>query len=162
MSEPLDFSLVGLDGLLGKLAAVQHDVKYKGGRFALRKAAQLVRNRARQSAALLDDPETGRTISANIVERWDSRRFKTTGDLGFRVGVKHGSVIKVPGNPDAGENGPTPHWRLLEFGTEKMPAQPFMRKALADNVSAATGEFLTQYEKALTRAIRRAAKAKAT
>ncbi|MCY1549996.1 phage protein, HK97 gp10 family [compost metagenome] len=55
-------------------------------------------------------------------------------------------------------NAPTPHWRLLEFGTEKMRAQPFMRSALADHISEVTGVFVSEYEKSIDRALRRAKK----
>ncbi|MNR69206.1 hypothetical protein D3C85_1942950 [compost metagenome] len=43
----------------------------------------------------------------------------------------------------------------MEFGTTKMQGSPFMRKALADNISAATNIFVTEYEKAIDRAIKR-------
>lgn len=68
----------------------------------------------------------------------------------------HGAVLKDGG--DLSTNAPTPHWRLIEFGTEKMPAAPFMRPALADSISEVTNTFVTEYEKAIDRAIRRAAK----
>lgn len=80
----------------------------------------------------------------------------------FRVGVMQGAQLpQLPKGEKADDTAkaPTPHWRLLEFGTEKMRARPFMRPALADNISAATDEFLRQYEKALDRAIRKANKA---
>lgn len=159
MADSIQFSITGLDSLLGKLDSLKYETRYKGGRFALRKAAQLVRDAAKQKAAAIDDPTTGRVISANIVERWNGKHYKRTGDLAFRVGVKHGAVIPK-GNPDQGVNGPTPHWRLLEFGTEKMRAQPFMRPALESNISAATDTFVRQYEKAIDRAIKRASKGK--
>lgn len=158
MADGIEFSLTGMDELLGTLNAVTYDTKRKGGRAALRKAAQAVREAAKANAGHLDDPATGRTIAANIAERWNGRRFKRTGDLAFRVGVLHGAVIREKGNPDAGTNGPTPHWRLLEFGTEKMRAQPFMRPALESNISLATDTFIREYQKALDRAIKRAAK----
>ena len=88
--------------------------------------------------------------------RWNGRLNKRTGDLGFRIGVLKGAVLENGG--DLGSGSPTPHWRLLEFGTEKMRAQPFMRSALADNISATVNEFATHYEKGLDRAIKRAAK----
>lgn len=158
MAESIEFSLIGIDSLLGKLQSVNYDVKRKGGRSALRRGAQLVAEKAREGAARLDDKETGRSIAQNIAVRWNGRRFRATGDLAFRIGVLHGAVLKDGGNK--GENSPTPHWRLLEFGTERMRAQPFMRTALADNISAVTDEFLSQYEKAIDRAIRRAQKAR--
>jgi HK97 gp10 family phage protein len=67
-------------------------------------------------------------------------------------------VIKIKGNPDSGKKGPTPHFRLLEFGTEKMSARPFMRPALAENIEAATNEFVLQYNKSLDRAAKKAAR----
>lgn len=157
MAETVEFALTGIDSLVAKLEAVTYDMKRKGGRSALRKAAQLIADKAKEGAEKIDDPETGRSIAANIALRWNGRLFKASGDLGFRVGVLHGAVLKNGG--DLSVNSPTPHWRLLEFGTQNMAAQPFMRKALADNISEATNTFITEYEKAIDRAIKRATKA---
>lgn len=156
MADGVDFSILGLDSLLGKLSEVSVDVRRKGGRAALRKAAQVVVQKAKAGAERIDDKATGRSISDNIALRWNGRLFKRTGDLGFRIGVLHGAVLKDGG--DLSTNAPTPHWRLIEFGTEKMPAAPFMRPALADSISEVTNTFVTEYEKAIDRAIRRAAK----
>lgn len=153
-----EFEIKGLDALLAKLDSVKQDVKYRGGRFALRKAANLVAAKAKEGAARLDDPGTGRKIADNVAVRWNSRRFKNTGDLAFRVGVLHGAKLPKD-NRDEGPKGPTPHWRLDEFGTEKMAAQPFMRPALENNIQAATSEFVTEYGKSIDRAIKKAAKA---
>lgn len=156
MAETVKFSLIGLDSLLGKLATVNDDVKRKGGRSALRKAAQVIAGKAKEGAERIDDKGTGRSISDNIALRWNGRLFRASGDLGFRIGVLHGAVLQDGG--DLSPNSPTPHWRLIEFGTEKMAAAPFMRPALADNISEVTNTFISEYEKAVDRAIRRAAK----
>lgn len=156
MADGVKFSILGLDDLLGKLEEVSVDVRRKGGRAALRKAAQVVVQKAKAGAERIDDKATGRSISDNIALRWNGRLFKRTGDLGFRIGVLHGAVLTDGG--DLSSNAPTPHWRLIEFGTEKMPAAPFMRPALADSISEVTSTFVTEYEKAIDRAIRRAAK----
>lgn len=152
----VEFSITGLDGFLGKLGSLSYDVRRKGGRAALRKAAQVLMQKAKDGAERIDDKETGRSIADNIALRWNGKLFKQTGDLGFRVGVLHGAVLKDGG--DLGPNSPTPHWRLIEFGTEKMAAVPFMRPALANSISEVTNTFVTEYEKAIDRAIRRAAK----
>jgi HK97 gp10 family phage protein len=107
----------------------------------------------------LDDTGTGRSIAANVTERWDSRLNKQSGgdDLGFRIGVAHGA--KIPkGNPDEGKGGPTPHWRLLEFGTEKMQAKPFLRPVIEQAGQQAVDTFVTEYDKAIDRALKRAQK----
>lgn len=152
----VEFSIAGLDSLLGKLDSLSYDVRRKGGRAALRKAAQVVMQKAKDGAERIDDKETGRSIADNIALRWNGRLFKQTGSLGFRVGVLHGAVLKDGG--DLSPNSPTPHWRLIEFGTENMAADPFMRTALANSISEVTATFVTEYEKAIDRAIRRAAK----
>tara|TARA_B100002003_G_C14152057_1_gene554128 strand:+ start:3554 stop:4048 length:495 start_codon:yes stop_codon:yes gene_type:complete len=159
VSDSVSVNIDGLAEVLGKFEAIEYDLKKKGGRFALRKAAQLVRDKARQNAAALDDPETAANIERNIVERWSGRTFKRTGDLMFRVGVMGGaggnasaaSLDSLPGKD-------TRHWRYKEFGTEKVAATPFLRRALADNISAAINEFATQYDKKMTRAIKAAKK----
>ncbi|MFG5862707.1 HK97-gp10 family putative phage morphogenesis protein [Metapseudomonas sp. CR1201] len=159
MTDAVEFSITGLDSLLGKLESISYDVKRKGGRSALRKAAQVVAQSAKQGALRVDDAATGRSIADNIALRWNGRLFKRTGDLGFRIGVLHGAVLPKAGEAaDTTQNAPTPHWRLLEFGTEKARAQPFMRSALADHISEVTNTFVTEYEKAIDRAIKRAQK----
>lgn len=156
MADGVEFSITGLDSLLGKLDSVSYDVRRKGGRAALRKAAQVVMQKAKDGAERIDDKATGRSISDNIALRWNGKLFKQTGNLGFRIGVLHGAVLKDGG--DLSPNSPTPHWRLIEFGTENMSAVPFMRPALANSISEATNTFVSEYEKAIDRAIRRAAK----
>ena len=156
MADGVEFSITGLDSLLGKLESVSYDIRRKGGRAALRKAAQVVVQKAKEGAERIDDKETGRSIAENIVLRWNGRLFKQTGNLGFRIGVLHGAVLKDGG--DLSPNSPTPHWRLIEFGTEKMAAVPFMRPALANSISEVTATFGAEYERAIDRAIRRAAK----
>jgi len=166
VTDGVEFKLEGLDELRGKLKELSSDLQYKGGRFALRKAAQVVRDAAKENASKLNDPKTAESIFTNIVEKWSTRRFKSTGDLMFRVGVLGGAkgppkgVKKSESEGASNPGGATFHWRFLEMGTEKMQAQPFLRKALSENVDAATSEFIREYSKAADRAIKRAKKAK--
>jgi HK97 gp10 family phage protein len=151
------FAIKGLDDLHEKFKAITYDMKYKGGRFALRKAAQVVRDAAKQNAMRMDDPQTGRSIADNIIEKWNGRVYKATGDLGFRVGVQGGAKSEKS-NPDLGPGGPTFHWRYLELGTEKQAAQPFLRPAMENNIDRVVTTFVAQYGKALDRAIAKAKK----
>lgn len=155
MADQVQFSILGLKEVLDKFEGLPKAFKYKGSRFALRKAANLVAEKARENARRLDDPETASVIADNIAVRFASRRFKTTGDVMFRIGVMGGANLK---KRDASEGLPgkgTQHWRLLEFGTEKMPAQPFMRPSLEQNINEATNEFVTQMDKWITRNLKR-------
>ncbi|PPC63920.1 hypothetical protein C1Y41_04550 [Pantoea sp. ICBG 1758] len=156
MADGVDFSIVGVDSLLGKLFEVSDDLRRRGGRAALRKAGNIIVRRAQQIAARVDDPHTGRSIEDNIALRWNGREFKQHGNIAFRIGVLHGAVLV--NHPDLGENAPTPHWRLLEFGTEKMRARPIMRPAMEASMNDVLHTFTTEYEKSLDRAIKRARK----
>lgn len=164
MAESMSVSIEGLDEVLAKLETVSHDVRYKGGRFAMRKAANLIRDRAKANAARLDDPKTPTNIAENIAVRFSPRAFRQRGELQFRIGVRGGAKGYAAASGEfkgAGKGNPggdTFYWRFLEFGTQNMPAQPFMRRALAENIQAATDEFITHYDKALDRALRRAAR----
>jgi len=162
MADTVEFSITGLDSLLGKLDSVTDDVKRKGGRYALRKAAQIIVDKAKQNAQRIDDSETGRSIAENIAMRWNGRLFKRTGNLGFRIGVLTGSIRNMqPGNPDTGAGGATPHAYLVELGTEKARAQPYLRPAMDTSMGEVTDEFVRQYERAVDRALKRAAKRQA-
>lgn len=156
MADGVQLKIEGLAALKGKLSEISDDLRRKSGRAALRKAANVIATKARSNALRVDDPHTGRSIADNIALRWNGRLFKRTGNLGFRVGVLHGAVLK--NYPDKGMNAPTPHWRLLEFGTEKMKAQPIMRPAIESSVNEVISTFTTEYEKGIDRAIKRAQK----
>ena len=173
--DDIQFNLEGLDSLLGKLEAVQYDVKRKGGRSALRKAAKLVAEKVKAAAARIDDAATRENISKNITIRWSNKTFKRTGDLGFRVGILGGARVpakrvrkrgtatldelgEFAGAGSKNPGGDTFHWRFIEFGTQKVAAQPFMRPALASSVDEATNAFIKNYELAIDRALKKAAK----
>jgi HK97 gp10 family phage protein len=111
---------------------------------------------AKANAQSIDDPETGRSIASNVAMKFSNKLFKATGDVGFNIGIRHGAVLKRGGDTSA--NSPTPHWRLLEFGTEKMRAQPFFRRALEENAGKVVSTFAVEFEKAMGRALKRAAK----
>lgn len=143
----VEFDLAGADALTAKLRLVSKEIRLKAGRKALRKAANLVVRAAREKAKRFDDPATPSNIPKNIGIQWDNRRYKRTGDLGFRIGVKGGAVLAKKGA------GGTPHWRLLEFGTENMAAQPFMRPALEENIQAVASLFSEQLAIELDKAL---------
>jgi len=155
------WELTGLEALLKKFNAIDYDIKRKGGRAALRKAANVVVKAAKANAMKLDDPDTAEAIYRNITTRWNGRLFKSRGDLGFRVGVMGGAKGfaaksgEFQGKGKENPGGDTWYWRHLEFGTQTIAARPFMRPALADNVTTATEAFIAEYTKAIDRALKR-------
>ncbi|HEL8026119.1 TPA: HK97 gp10 family phage protein, partial [Escherichia coli] len=91
MADGIEMKIEGLDAVAGKLSALSGVAESKAGRFALRKAANVIRDRARANAARIDDPQTDEAIHQNIVARFSSKRYRQTGDLAFRVGVLGGA-----------------------------------------------------------------------
>lgn len=164
----------GLPELKKKLEGLKYDAQKRGGRAALRKAAQLVRNAARVNALTIDDPETADVIAKNITERWSNVYNRRTGNLMFRVGILGGVFGKLQGDLTGAygdkftkatrkkgahgsfPGGDTRHWGYLEFGTERAAAQPFFQRALADNAQAATDVFIRSWSEAIDRALKKA------
>lgn len=154
--DDVSFSIIGLKELNSTLDQLGPAYKYKGARFALRKAANLVRDAAKQNAQRIDDPATPSDIPENIAVRFSSRRFKRTGDVMFRVGVRGGAKQEKNKSVDPGlPGGGTQHWRLIEFGTEHIPPAPFMRPALSENIGRATDEFVRELDKWTARNLKR-------
>lgn len=150
----INVEMKGLDELLGKLKNISKETSGKSGRFAIQKAGDVVLKAAIANAEQIDDSGTGQSIAKNIKKRFSTRRFKQTGDLMVRIGVQGGAVLQ-DGDKNKSSGKPTPHWRLLEFGTSKMEAKPFFRRALSDNVQQSTDEFVRQYQAKLDRMIKK-------
>ncbi|EGB7359893.1 HK97 gp10 family phage protein [Escherichia coli] len=181
MTDGIEIKIEGLDALAGKLSALSDVVESKAGRFALRKAANVIRDRARVNAARVDDPQTPEAIHQNIVARFSSKRYRQTGELAFRVGVlggarrtlsaaasrkaeqrrkRHGTAPlasqgELTGSGKGNPGGDTWYWRFLEFGTEHAEARPFMRPAMNGADAEVVSTFAAELEKAVDRAIRR-------
>ena len=174
MADGVQLKIEGLAALKGKLSEISDDLRRKSGRSALRKAANVIVKKAQVNASRVDDPLTEENIGKNIVAKWSNVTFKRTGNLAFRVGVLGGaaSYANSSGNRRKGRagkryttlgssqnpGGNTWYWRFLEFGTEKAPAQPFLRPAAESSVDEVIATFVTEYEKGIDRAIKRAQK----
>lgn len=148
-----DFSIIGLKEVKAKMNKVSQTVLDTGTRSALRKAAGIVKKAAQQNALAVDDPKTGRRIRDNITLQFASRLFQRDGVIMYRVGVStNRGRIPTP-NADEGARGNTPHWHLVEFGTERAQAQPFMRPALANNINQVINSFTFEFDKELDKAL---------
>src|SRR5687768_4903900 len=122
-----EFKIQGRDAALRKMRALAPNLKKKAMRTAGTKAMKIVRDSARKLAKRVDDQKTPQSVIwKSIVTRYDSKASKREGGSVTKVGVM-GGARPAKGNEDTG------HWRLIEFGTSKMAAQPFMRQALANN-----------------------------
>lgn len=131
-----DFKIEGLEPVLAKMRGLSPKLHKKGLRSAGTKAMRIVRDAARRGAARFDDPETASNIAKNIVTRYDAKASRREGGSVTKVGVM-GGARPAKGTQDTG------HWRLLEFGSSQMPAQPFMREALSSNIQEVTNSVVT-------------------
>lgn len=153
MAAKFDFSLIGLKEVKAKMNKVSQTVLDTGTRTALRKAAGIVKKAAQENSLNVDDPKTGRRIRDNVTLQFASRLFKSEGVIMYRVGIAtNRGRIPTP-NADEGARGNTPHWHLVEFGTEHSQAQPFMRPALANNINQVIGRFTVEFDKELDKAL---------
>ena len=143
-------NIEGLDRVLQNLANVADAKQAKRiARKAGRQGMNIVRNAARQSARAFDDPSTPTKIWKNIVTQ--GGRSRDANEVKIRVGIKGGARIPYTNNAEnrrarrVGQSyhnyGSVFYWRFLELGTSKMPAVPFMRPALSNNVSQVTQRF---------------------
>lgn len=153
MADGVKFSLTGIDELARKLRDVPVKLRTNGSKRALGKAAAIIRKAAKQNAKQVDDPETGRRIADNIGQRVRGRHTRRTSDAMVSVGVltERGPIPK--GNPDTGARGNTPHWHLLELGTEKAIAQPFLRPALDNNIGPVIDKYASELDKEIDKAL---------
>jgi len=137
----------GLDQVLRNLKELPLKVRRSAVRKATGKGAAIIRKKAKQNALRVDDPETGRRIADNIGQRFRSRYFRQTGDTMVSVGVLTTKGRIPRGNPDEGRGGNTPHWHLVELGTERASAQPFLRPAAESSVSEVFNTVATELDR---------------
>lgn len=158
MADTVEFSMTGMDEVIEKLNQLTPMVKKKGGRRALAKAASIVRAAARQNALGVDDASTREMIAKNIAMQWMARMNRQTGDLGYRIGVRGGArdmseYGELGGEGKNNPGGDTWYWRLVEFGTWRTKANPFMRTALASNIQQATNAFAIELERQIDKVV---------
>jgi len=89
---------------------------------ALRDTAKLIRNRMKKLV-----PVWSGVLKSNIAT-W-VRKDKATGKVWLQAGVYNRATSKKKGKT------PVYHMHLLEFGTSKMDAQPYMKPATFDNIN---------------------------
>lgn len=141
----------GFAELAELLRSLPAEVVSKSGgplRAGLQKAAKFIADDASGNAARLpvsniDDRDeyirTGRL----------SKGIKVRRDPNPPQGVTERVVVKPRG---------VPYWHLVEFGTETMPARPYMRPAFEARKAEAVSVFRTELSKAIERAIKRGRK----
>lgn len=131
----LQVNAAELARLNARLATVAEKVGKRALRTAARKGMTLVRDEARANA-----PKDTGALKAHFAL---TTRLKG-GTVFVRVGVRGGAV----------KNPTTPYYfRMIELGTQHIPARPFMRPALEGNAEAVFQIITAELSKALDRAL---------
>jgi HK97 gp10 family phage protein len=138
-------TLKGLDPILDRLRQLPPRAANRAMRRALRKGGNVIRDVARSNARAIDNPETSNAIFRNIVVQGGGRRTeRREGGPVMRVGVLGGArnyaaygEIKTGRSGKGNPGGDTWYWRLVEFGTARTRARPFMRPAMQSGSAAA-------------------------
>lgn len=151
----VNMNIEGLDEFTKKIAELKDVKKVRSrARAAARKAMKHVQLSAQIGAAYIDDPKTREDIQKNIVIR--NGKTRDMGTVMMRVGVLGGAAVN--GKTDRSKlaalpGGETVYWRYIEFGTSKIPATPFMRPALQQNIQKVIDEFASTFMKSIEKAI---------
>lgn len=133
-----------------KLQALPHKLKGKVLRGAARKAVNIWRDAARQTAKTFDDPDTPLDISKFITTGENRKLGKREGGIAMRVGVRGGARTQK------GEPVSPYYWRFKEFGTAFQQAEPFMRPAQQRNLHQAIGAVIRETKAGLDRIVKEA------
>ena len=136
----------GLGPVLKRLEALQGKEIVRAVRAGLTKSARIPRDAARRKAQAFDDPKSPSNIAKNIISRYDGRASRREGGVVVKVGVAGGAKPQK-GNADTG------HWRMKEFGTSDMAADPFMRPALSENVDPIIDSFAGDLDAAISKIV---------
>lgn len=160
-------NIEGLDAVINKMRTLSDDRKQKkAATRSARRAMAIVRKAAIENAKAIDDEQTSERIWRNIA----TSAAKTKLDFVLmRVGVRGGarSYMQTRANVRKGivgqqyatdgskqnPGGDTWYWRLLEFGTARTRAKPFMRPALNNNAQNVESEFVADYKAQLDKEI---------
>ncbi|WP_180176687.1 MULTISPECIES: HK97-gp10 family putative phage morphogenesis protein [unclassified Acinetobacter] len=164
----VELNIEGMDQFKRKIEQLSNPKKVKQiARKAGRQAMNLVRDAARTNAKAIDDPETSSRIWKNIVTQGGKSR--NSNEVKLRVGVRGGSefwrmnkgMFRKSDGRTVRMDSPyytyipndTRSWWLVEFGTVKTRAQPFMRPALSQNIDEATTKFVQVFDAEITKAL---------
>ena len=159
----------GLDDVTAKMRELSNPKKQKNAATrSARKAMAVVRKAAVANAKALDDSNSPERIWKNIQVKASKTK---QGFVLMKVGVRGGamSYANTTANRRANrvgetyatagskENpgGDTFYFRFLEFGTSKVPATPFLRPALNNNMEAVQGSFVDDFSAQLDKEIAR-------
>lgn len=145
MADPVNFQVDGLRELGLRMQGLKADMAGKIARQAVAAGAGVVRAAARKGAPV----DTGNLKAAVIMKRMRKPENGLTEQyiVTPRKGKASDVIAAKRGTGKLGKDAYYAH--MVEFGTVKMPAQPFMRPALEQNTQRATDAMVKRLRKRL-------------
>ncbi len=166
MADRQAFQITGMDGVLASLRALPSEVVQKRGgpvRRVLRKAANLIRDEAKQNAQRIiadpnvggDDYSTG-TLVKNIKVVKGRQHRTLNGERMFVLIPKRARYAITPRTPSG--IGVATVGRMLEYGTSKRQAMPWMRPAFHAKKAEAVATVIRELPREIDKIIRKLAR----
>jgi HK97 gp10 family phage protein len=150
----------GYDDVRTRLKNLPANMRNKVMAGAVKAGATFVKKKAVDKAKTFADPKDPIHIYQQIAIRTNKSLGAQNGGVAYQVGVRGGAKRytnnaknRRAGRVGASYEGPgnVYWWRFKEFGTQKMPAEPFMRPALSDNISGVMDAILARAEQLLNK-----------
>jgi HK97 gp10 family phage protein len=141
------FKIAGIAEMLNTIDALADDLK--AGARHIEKAAKSMATHSKRTGRLVES--IGLSVRKN---KGGPYRGKYTARVGARSGFA--TIVMEGGKPKRID--PVKYAHLVEFGTSKTPAQPFIRPAIESTKSTVMGTMATALDKHIARALKRKAK----
>ena len=123
MASVVTIKIEGLQQLGERMRKLSSDVALKTSRAATNAAAQVIKKKAKANITASPSVRTGRLRDAVIVKKVPKSQEQYTSE----------HLVTVRGRGKKGTKAATnsaPYAHFLEWGTIKMPAEPFLRPAM--------------------------------
>ena len=137
--------LDGLDEIIRNMEAIKEDLKGDPLRASLRKGLTPIVDQAKSLAPV----DTGRLQDAIKTRPLPADDIPS----GFSDGQELFVLSSRKKDPDAPDNAW--YWHFVEFGTEKMPARPFLAPAFDSKRQDALQAFVTEMQAQLEKNVKR-------
>lgn len=145
----LSVKVTGLKELGQRLNALERKAKNRIAVKAMRRGGVIIRDQARANAPLLKEKVPHRkrgTLKKNIIASTKPQKDGSVRTIIFVRSLKNSKIIEFKGKTGkSGAYNPNDpfYWRFVEFGTSKMPAQPFLQPAFSTKKEQASREIIT-------------------
>jgi HK97 gp10 family phage protein len=143
----IEFKMSGFDQLEKSLSKLPKEFRDSVERTALRVAAKAIEKRAKAGAPVgsgLLKKSIGVTVKKN-------KSGKNSGSLSARVGARTGYAETQMVNGKSVKKDPVKYAGIVEYGTAKMPARPFIRNAVESSRSEVMELLSKGYNQGLAR-----------